>query len=321
MMLMEHASEADIVKHFLKQAGNARLDINAFPHLSRDIEMLKDYLTNALKQRVAGANILFYGPPGTGKSELAKALVNHIGSELYEVNYSDEEGDPIRGKDRLRAYNLCQKLLAKRENAVLMFDEIEDVFGHQSSLLALFGISEGLPSSGGKAWINRSLERNGTPAIWITNNPHIDTAYLRRFDYSVRFPNPPPQVRLAIARHHLQGFEANPEWLAQIPTLEHASPAQIERAAHVARLASGENAEKARERFVQVLDRSATLLEQKRQPARNPLYTGYDRNLINTDVDIDKLIASLQQRPRGSFCFYGPPGTGNPGSTVTLATP
>ena len=55
----------------------------------------------------------------------------------------------------------------------------------------------------GKAWINRIMESNPVPSLWITNNADIDPAYLRRFDYSIHFPKPPKQIRLTMARRHL----------------------------------------------------------------------------------------------------------------------
>jgi len=58
-----------------------------------------------------------------------------------------------------------------------MFDEIEDVFEGRHILSFLLGASDDDANAGrGKAWINRTLERNPTPAIWITNDPDIDPA-------------------------------------------------------------------------------------------------------------------------------------------------
>ena len=74
--------------------------------------------------------------------------------------------------------------------AVLVFDEIEDVFPFDLGAL-LFGMSssETRPAKGG---LTRALEHNPIPTIWIANHVHhIDPAYLRRFDYSVEFPVPP----------------------------------------------------------------------------------------------------------------------------------
>ena len=34
--------------------------------------------------------------------------------------------------------------------------------------------------------------------------------------------------------------------------------------------------------------------------------TGYDLRYLNTDTPIPKLVAALQRRPQGVFCFYSP---------------
>lgn len=305
LLLQSNTGEAQLTHRFLKRAGLATLTLDAFPHLATDIEVLKRYLRNALQGREPGANVLFYGAPGTGKTELAKALAESLDIELFEVPFADMEGDLIKGEARLRELNLCQKLLARTQNAVVMFDEIEDVFNrfHERSEARESG-------KGGKAWINRTLERNATPAIWITNDPDIDPAYLRRFDYSVRFPIPPQRVRVEIARHHLASFGPSDDWLARIAANEQTFPAQIERAAKVARIAGNEDMSHARGLVEQALDRSAMLLNQKALPARNVRRTAYDLEFVNADADIGKLIAGLRRQPRGSFCFYGVAGTG-----------
>ena len=310
LLIQGDISESELAMRFLKPTSPPNLELGAFPHLTKDIDALRAFLHHAMQNKVQGANVLFYGPPGTGKTELAKAISAALGSELYEIPFADLEGDPIRGEKRLRAYNLCQKLLVRKQDALLMFDEIEDVFESRGGFWSIFSHGASDSARGGKAWINRTLERNATPAIWITNDPDIDMAYLRRFDYSLRFPIPPLKVRLEIAHHHLDAFAPDDDWLARIAANEYTSPAQIERAAKVAQIARGEDLDGARALVEQALDRSATLLGQPRTPQRNLLRTGYDLGFINTDTDVGKLVACLKERPRGSFCFYGPPGTG-----------
>jgi transitional endoplasmic reticulum ATPase len=311
ILLMPDADEATLLDRLLRRASPTTLDLKAFPHLARDVGVLLPYLKNAIGQHEAGANVLFYGPPGTGKTELVKAIAAELGLDLFEIAFSDSDGDPIKGEKRLRAYNLCQKIAANMPNALLMFDEIEDVFPSQGIFAFLFaGSNQEAATGGGKAWINRSLERNPAPAIWVTNDSSIDPAYLRRFDYSVNFPIPPQAVRMQIAQHHFGQFEPPTHWLARIAANDQASPAQLERAARVARIASDGDPRRALALVEQTLDRSGALLDQKRIPSRNVLRTCYDLCFINVDTDIPKVLAGLKRRPSGTFCFYGPAGTG-----------
>lgn len=312
ILFQTHENEDALTEKFLTKAGRASLRLPDFPHLALDIQALNAYLGAVLRSRTPGVNILFYGVPGTGKTECVKALAATLEAELYEISFSSGEGNPIKGEDRLRAYNLCQRMLRSSRNAILMFDEIEDVFPNEGyGVAALFGLEEvGSTGKSGKAWINRTLERNETPAIWVTNDADIDPAYLRRFDYSVRFSVPPQQVRMSIARHHLGQFKPTEAWLAGIAACEQMSPAQYERAAKVARLACGGDMKRAQAMVEQALERSAILLGQKRLPARNVLHTGYDLRYVNASMNAENIIAGLSKRPRGTFCFYGPAGTG-----------
>ncbi len=192
---------------------------------------------------------------------------------------------------------------------MLLFDEVEDVF-ESDPFADLFGSGRGR-AAGGKAWINRTLENNPAPAIWITNDAEsMNGVYLRRFDYSIRFSTPPQSVRLEIARHHLGDWAGEDDWLARIAAQEYLTPAQLERAAKLARHASAGDPEDHRALVLQALDRSVTLLGQKRAPVRNVVPTGYDLRYLNTDQNLPKLVAALQRHPQGIFCFHGPAGTG-----------
>jgi SpoVK/Ycf46/Vps4 family AAA+-type ATPase len=308
MLLVNAASEADLIKHFLKSADKPTLALSDYPHLASDLQALSAYLSNSLTQKVPGVNVLFYGAPGTGKTELVKALAASLEADLYEVAYTDADGDSVKGDERLKAFNLCQQILARKPNAMLLFDEVEDVFERQSFFSMMFG--GGSNSEKGKAWINRSLEKSSTPAIWVTNDESIDPAYLRRFDYSVRFPIPPQKVRQKIALHHLGQFNPTDDWLAHIASNDQVSPGQLERAAKVARISGAGDFEIAKKLVEQTLDRSVTLLGQKRVPNRNVLRTRYNLDFINTDMPVSKLVDAMKINPSGTFCFYGAAGTG-----------
>ena len=310
MLLLPEASEKDLCHHFLKSAGKSSLKLPDYPHLANDIQVLSAYLSKSLAGNEVGVNVLFYGVPGTGKTELVKALADSLQADLYEIAYTVESGEPVKGEQRLKAFNLCQHLLARKPNAMLLFDEVEDVFQKQNMFTSIFGGGAATNPEKGKAWINRSLERSSPPAIWVTNDEDIDPAYLRRFDYSVRFPIPPQKVRQKIARHHLGQFNPTEDWLARIAANDQVSPGQLERAAKVARIIGVADFESARKLVEQTLDRSVALLGQKRVPTRPVRRTQYDLGFINTDLPVAKLVDAMKINPNGTFCFYGAAGTG-----------
>ena len=313
VLLSPHVDADELMQRFIRKAAVPSLTLDNFPHLAADSEALHGYLLSVLDRRTTGVNILLSGKPGVGKTEYAQSLAVTLGTDLYEIAYSGPDGEPVRGEVRLRAYSFCQRLLANTSNAVLLFDEVEDVFPSDFGFLKLLfgGNDSGGRQVGGKAWINRTMEQNRVPAIWICNQTEqIDPAYRRRFDYSVTFPTPPKAVRLSIAAHHLDCFEPPREWLERIAANEELTPGQLERAAKVAGLAAKGDRKRALALVEQTLQRSSTLLEQRRTPSRNRVWTGYRLAWLNTDTDIPRLVAGLKKRPQGTFCFYGAAGTG-----------
>ena len=314
VLMSKHASAEELVRRFVRKASPPTLSLDNFSHLSLDSDALRSYVRNAIDENAVGVNILMHGKPGVGKTEYVQALAAELGADLYEIAFSDSEGNPIKGEARLRAYNLCQRFLARSGNALLLFDEVEDVFPTTYGFLSqLFGGDEANAGgkTAGKAWINRTMERNPVPAIWVSNRiGQIDSAYKRRFDYSVSFPVPPRPVRLSIAHYHFGYFDPPVAWLERISANEEISPAQLSLAAKVARIASPDDKVRALGIVEQALDRSNTLLGQKGNPARNVVRTGYSLDYLNTDTDIAGLLECLRRRPRGSFCFYGAAGTG-----------
>lgn len=299
-----------LLTHFFRPASPARLKEDDFVHLEADYRLLHKYLTQALVANEVGVNILIHGKPGTGKSEFARLLAASVGTVMHEVSCADEDGDAQKGEARLASYLLCQRLLGSRGGGLVLFDEIEDVFpSDMGGIMALFG--QRTHSVGnGKAWINRILETNPVPAIWISNSiEQIDPAYLRRFDFTLEIPTPPEAVRRSIAKKYFEGTQVSGEWVAHLATWDNATPAQLEKAARVASMASpttGSDVEQIAER---VLRASAQALGQSPLPARKAQAV-YSLDFANTNRSPEQIISGLRRIGRGSFCFYGPPGTG-----------
>lgn len=294
---------------FLETSPAPNLKADAFAHLTRETELLSAYLSKAVSNRVPGINILIYGPPGTGKTEYARWLAAHQRKRLYQVKATDAHGGPISSHDRLAFFQLSQAFLQKGD-ALILFDEIEDVFPGGESSPNMF--SRPRPAAG-KLFINRLLENNPVPAIWVSNAvDHIDKAYLRRFDFSFEMSIPPIAVRRGILHKYLRGNSISKETIANLAQQEQLSPAQIEKAAKVLKL-SDATLETREATLLLVVENSMALLEQEKiDPILSLAACSYQLDYLNPDCDLPQLVAQLKRAPdsAGALCFYGAPGTG-----------
>ncbi len=302
--------DEELSSQIIRRVERGSLSLKDFSHISDDISLLLDYLTGALNNETRGVNILFYGPPGCGKTELAKVIAVVLGVSLYQIAYSDEDGEPIVGRQRLQNFNFCQSALSGKGPALLLFDEVEDVLSGTANFNFISQISRKHGRQEGKAWFNRTLEDNPIPTVWITNDATIDEAYLRRFDYSLALRIPPKAVRERIAATYLGDLAMTSDSLVALGELDDLLPSQLNQAARVARLSTINNPELAWKRVEMTLLRSRELLGQRRSSLRPPVTTAYNQDFLNTNANIPAIIKGLQRLPSGSFLFYGPSGSG-----------
>lgn len=298
----------------MESAPPSGWSIADFPHMEQDSARLNEVLSNAARKGTVGVNALLFGPPGTGKTEFARALAHAAGLTLYQVRSADEDGDGLGRDGRLTAYMLAQHLLRSRKDAVILFDEVEDVFADDDGamLRMLFGADQ----SGGKekGYMNRLLETNPVPAIWITNNVRVmDAAFLRRFLLPVEFTIPPRSVRRKMVERHLGDCNLPGELLDQLAADGKLAPAQFGDARRLLGLHEDQSDMGANERVVREGVASIRrLLHGSRSPIQRRAGTTFDVAFLNIAGGIapQKIAAALERTGRGSLCFYGPPGTG-----------
>ncbi len=296
-------------------AGTWRLD--AFPHLAAETERLQGVLRQAATTGAIGVNALFHGAPGTGKTELARTLAAACGLRAYQVCNADEDEEGLGREGRLSAYLLAQRLLARRRDAVLIFDEVEDVFETTDNHLALLR-GHGVTGSQ-KGWMNRILEENPVPAIWITNATHqMDPAFLRRFLLPVAFVTPPRSVRRRLVESHLGDCNLPPTLLDELAADTALAPAQLGAARRLLTLRPRAPAEPTVRGGVAAI---RTLLHGAPTPRRRAPATAFDVAFLNLAGGItpSQIARALARQGHGNLCLYGPPGTGKTAFAEVLA--
>ena len=288
--------------HASKPPGLAFSD---YAHVSAEVGLMRAYLREALATRRPGVNLLVHGAPGVGKTELARLLAADQGSGLYEIANGNEDGDAVLGDRRLRAHRAAQALFSQ-SSTLLLFDEAEDVFAGDS--MTSTGIAQRR-----KAWMNRMLEENEVPTLWLTNDVQaIDPAFVRRFDIVLELKAPPRRQREAIVRSVSRVALAEP-LVARLASTPAVTPGLVARAAAVASAAlPGANANEIGSAMTRLVD--ATLRAQGHRPLprenRDSLPAFYDPAFLNADTDLVTLATRLGRVREARVLLHGPPGTG-----------
>lgn len=291
----------EMIKDAVRPCDKSTLTLHDYKHLSEDIDILIPYLKNACREKEDGVNILLYGLPGTGKTELAKTIADVLGIKLFEVSYADEDDEPIDGTRRLRAYKTAQAFLAN-QNTILMYDEAEDVFDKNESPFSQKRQED-------KAWINRILESNTIPTIWITNNIYsVDNALVRRFDMSIEIPIPSKSKRAEIIKNYSNDL-LDEQAIKLLAENENIAPAVIARATKVISSIHMDESAKALTHIVNNTLKAQGYKEIMMNTS-NSLHGIYDLSYINTTVDLGLLTKGIQEHQNARLCLYGPAGTG-----------
>ena len=306
-MLRTFDDPINIFKNSFRLAPPSTLALDDYEHVRPTLDILVPHMRKAIANGSAGVNTFIYGQPGTGKSQLARVIAALLGVNLFEVSGEDQDGDPIDGEQRLRAYRVAQTLLTG-QTSLLAFDESEDIFGQDELFLERKSAVQSQ-----KAWVNRTLEENRVPCIWISNSVHnVDPAFLRRFDVVMELGIPPKKQRLRIVRSACENLidERAMTRLAEFPQI---SPAVVTRAACVIR-AVGDDLDESEvlPALTRLID--GTLIAQGHRALGSTnvqsLPDYYDPAFLNVGADLEEIAAGIARTGSARLCLYGPSGTG-----------
>ena len=300
-------NENVLLKSCTEVAQVPSLQLDDFAHIASMKEMMLTHLQQTLKHHQKGVNLLIYGVPGTGKTEFAGLLAQALGISAYNITYMDSDGDVVKAEQRLNYSRLAQTLLNGKQ-ALLIFDEIEDVFN--GSLM------ERSVAQKNKAWTNQLLENNNVPMIWLSNSVSgIDPAFLRRFDLILEMPDLPLKNKSALITQLTEG-KLSTAYVQHFAKEWSLTPAILSRTIRVAKELNTSNfAETLLMMFNQTL-------KSQNKPKIEPLVLGkadYNLDYVACNDNIHRISEGLKESKKGRICCYGPPGTGKTAWAAWLA--
>ena len=308
-MAEEPLSPAQVLKEHITTPPQTQLSPEHFTHLGVLAPAAVSHLQTVFAHKQNGCNILIHGAAGTGKTEFTRVLAQQAGVELYEIAWSDEDNRPHNRNSRINALRMAQNIFSAQK-VMLMFDEVEDLFDRGQSDFSL-----------NKAWLNRMLENNPVPTVWVCNNVHlIDPSAVRRFDMVIEMKAPPVPVRAQMI-HDLAGDYLPAPQIRALAESDVLVPALLKQAHRVTESAGKDWQPNPKSDLFQKLLHN-TLKAQGHFHALNTrakLPETYNPAWINCKQDLQALADGIVATGRGTLCLYGAPGTGKSAFAAWLA--
>lgn len=161
-------------------------------HVRQRTKVYEEWGFAAKSARGLGISAMFAGPSGTGKTMAAEVLANELQLDLYRIDLSQVVSKYIGETEK----NLRRVFDAAEEGgAILLFDEADALFGKRSEVKDSHDRYANIEVS----YLLQRMEVYRGLAILTTNmKKALDTAFLRRIRFIVRFPFPDMAMRMAI---------------------------------------------------------------------------------------------------------------------------
>lgn len=296
-----------LFSQYLIQTEASVLSLKDFNFLPAITNIILPFLKQNASNPRKGVNILLYGPPGTGKTELSRLLAKESGLKAYEPSLSTSGST-----NRWGNWQVASSLLSSSSDSLLAVDEAADLFNE--------GIQKSYTFRTNKAFINKCLEENQTPTIWMTNSiGGLDPAMIRRFTFVLEVANPPLRVLKELTHQKLGKFLDERE-LTRLTKSNFLSPGIISQAAEILETLSMTSLKLSSKVAMEII--TEKLKAQglpKLPPIENDQSYLYEPDLTSSTLELKKIAEGVKRAGSAKICIYGPPGTGKTAYAKWLA--
>jgi hypothetical protein len=175
-----------------------RRELQALVERCRRRDGLADGLGPAARTRYRpGVRALLVGASGTGKTLACGWLATQLGMPLYRVDLASVSSKYIGETEK----NLGE-LFARAEHAevVLLFDEADAMFGKRTDVK---DSNDRFANQQTNYLLQRIEAFDGIVLLTSNSRARFDSAFTRRLDSILEFPNPAPEERRALWLAHL----------------------------------------------------------------------------------------------------------------------
>ncbi|MEA5463932.1 ATP-binding protein [Leptothoe sp. PORK10 BA2] len=189
-------------------------DLHTLLQRCRARDNLTDGLgASATTRYYPGVKALFVGPSGTGKTLAAGWLATQLAMPLYRVDLAAVVSKYIGETEK----NLAQLLArAERAEVVLLFDEADSLFGKRTDVQQA---NDRFANTQTNYLLQRIESYDGITLLTSNSRQRFDSAFSRRLDMVIEFPQPRSQERRTLWQSHLGDRHAlTPEQLNQLAT-------------------------------------------------------------------------------------------------------
>jgi hypothetical protein len=176
------------------------------------------------ERKGGGIAALFSGGPGTGKTLSASVVAGELGLDLFQVNLS-QVVDKYIGETEKNLERIFDQ--AESMNVVLLFDEADALFGKRSEVKD----AHDRYANQEVAYLLQRLEQFDGIVLLSTNlRGNLDSAFTRRLQFLIHFPDPDAPTRRRLWELHL----------GRVEHLDPDDPIDLDHLAHRIEVAGGD---------------------------------------------------------------------------------